>query len=107
MEGGDKGSEEEGSDYASSDEEEQEDPRDYCKGTSRIARSTGVMMTRSWPYPPPPSPLPLCRRVPPRADRRCVQQKVQGDQEAGLGTLLHCVAVLGRPVSAFKAMVIH
>jgi hypothetical protein len=40
----------------------------------------------------------LSRWLPPCKDRRPVQWEVPCDQEAGLGTLLHCVAGLGHSV---------
>lgn len=44
--------------------------------------------------------VPLCfRRVPSGQDRGFVQREVPCDQEAGVGTLLHCMAMLGHTVS--------
>lgn len=42
---------------------------------------------------------PFPRRLLPREDRRPVQWTVPRGAQAGLGPLLHCLAVLGHPVS--------
>ena len=42
--------------------------------------------------------IPCCRRLSPGCHWRRVQPEIQGHPEAGLGPLLHCVAVLGQTV---------
>uniref|UniRef100_A0A4W2FQX6 non-specific serine/threonine protein kinase n=1 Tax=Bos indicus x Bos taurus TaxID=30522 RepID=A0A4W2FQX6_BOBOX len=96
-----------------SDDEEQEDPKDYCKGeapgrrrgpgahprgprvpAARCRAGAGVRR-----HPQRPLWAPFSRRLLPCENRGPVQWAVPRGAQAGLGPLLHCLALLGHPVS--------
>lgn len=85
-----------------SDEGEQEDPRDYCKGggAQMLGSAGGVGGTGVPDCPPPLAVPPHPRRVLPSADRGPLQRSLPRGAQAGLGALLHRLALLGHLVSA-------
>lgn len=84
-----------------SDDEEQEDPNDYCKGEPPVSSSHFTLVDPVVAVPSTQLVISLfcvSRWLSPCENRRPLQWEIPCDPETGLGALLHCLAGLGHPV---------